>query len=161
MAAFYVLCSWQWHVCQNMRGTHCCSSMAALVTQPCPNVTYMLPILVTSWKIRLQKVSQDFLSMFCWTLRSFLFLLMAAYYSSNQNRDYAVLHCLCSYKKCQSDEIWSPFTSFGPAFDFHLYYAICRLMESFCKLSELCQTFGTVNFSLWTLYLLVGGKERV
>jgi hypothetical protein len=34
-------------------------------------------------------------------------------------------------------------------------------MESFCKVSELYQTFAKVNFVLLTLYLLVGGKERV
>lgn len=73
----------------NMRGTHCCISMAAVVTQTCQNVmlcyvTCMLPILVTGWSIRLQKVSQDFLSMFCWTLTSFLLLLMAACYNRDQ-----------------------------------------------------------------------------
>lgn len=118
-----VLYSWQWHVHHQHEGNavafpwqhwlHRCAKMLCYVT-------CMLPVLVTGWSIRLQKVSQDFLSMFCWTLTSFLLLLMAACYSSDQKGGYAVSHCLCSYKKCQSDEIWSPFTSFGPAFDFHL-----------------------------------------
>ena len=51
----------------NMRGTHCCISMAAVVAQTCQNV--MLCVCCLSWlqaeALGCKKISQDFLSMFC------------------------------------------------------------------------------------------------
>ena len=85
-----------------MRGTHCFSSMAVLVTQTCPNG--MLCVCCLSW-LQAERLDYKSKPRFSFHVLLNIKIILAAYYSSSQNRDYAVLHCLCSYKKCQSDEI--------------------------------------------------------